>query len=194
MQAILGFLGHSGPFWAILGHSGPFWAILGHSGPLWAILGRFGPFRSFSVLPGPFWANPGRFGPFRSFSVLPGPFWPFWVISVFFVILGVFGSFWSFCDFCKNLLTILGKIGQIRLWLLAAAACCLLAVRSTPKNRFSPGPAKRRRVGRKLWALPRGCYGRPCRCTASEVLAKVVFTIFWGLGWSVLSETIEIEL
>ena len=78
----------------------------------------------------------------------------------------------------------------------AAVACCclLLAVRSTPKNRFSPGAAKRRRVGRKLWALPRGCYGRPCRCTASEVLAKVVFTIFWGLGWSVLSETIEIEL
>ena len=38
MCAILGLLGHSGPFWAILGllgHSGPFWAIpniLGHSG------------------------------------------------------------------------------------------------------------------------------------------------------------------
>ena len=77
---------------------------------------------------------------------------------------------------------------------MAAVACLLLllAVRSTPKNRFSPGAAKRRRVGRKLWALPRGCYGRPCRCTASEVLAKVVFTIFWGRGWSVLSETIEI--
>ena len=77
------------------------------------------------------------------------------------------------------------------------AACLLLllllaAVRSTPKNRFSPGAAKRRRVGRKLWALPRGCYGRPCRCTASEVLAKVVFTIFWGRGRSVLSETREI--